>query len=217
VIVSFSNIFYKKIIGFNMNSIKELVKKHFNLIEKQSFMTIKTADGALTLSYDGEALAEGLAIFVVTEDGNVAAPDGEHMLEGGVTITTKDGKIETILETAMAEQTPMLEEKMQAATPEEVVTEVADAVEEVISEEVIKAVTEAVSDVVEEMMKKMEEKMAKNEEKMKSLEAKFNSFSAAPAAEKTIVGHPATRNEFSKSLNQDLVDKFIKIKNQKTN
>ena len=197
-----------------MNSIKELVKKHFNLIEKQSFMTIKTADGALTLSYDGEALAEGLPIFVVTEDGNVAAPDGEHMLEGGVTIRTKDGKIEAIMETTMATQTPMLEEKMAEETPEEVV---ADVVEEVISEEVIKAVTEAVSDVVGEMMKKMEETMAKQNEKMTALESKFNSFSSAPAAEKTIVGHPSTRTEFSKSLNQDLVDKFIAIKNQKTN
>ena len=52
---------------------------------------------------------------------------------------------------------------------------------------------------------------------MTALESKFNSFSAAPAAEKTIVGHPSTRSEFSKSLNQDLVDKFIAIKNQKTN
>ena len=192
-----------------MNSIKELVKKHFNLTEKQSFMTIKTADGALTLEYDGEALAEGLAIFVVTEDGNVQAPDGEHMLEGGVTIRTKDGKIEAIMETTMAEQTPMLEEEMEA-TPEEVVEEVADTVKEVISEEVISAVTEAVAEVVEEMMKRHEEKMI-------ALESKFNSFSAAPAAEKTIVGHPSTRTEFSKSLNQDLVDKFIAIKNQKTN
>ena len=196
-----------------MNSIKELVKKHFNLIEKQSFMTIKTADGALTLEYDGEALAEGLAIFVVTEDGNVAAPDGEHMLEGGVTIRTKDGKIEAIMETTMA-VADVVEEKMAEETPEEVV---ADVVEEVISEEVIKAVTEAVSDVVGEMMKKMEETMAKQNEKMTALESKFNSFSAAPAAEKTIAGHPATRTEFSKSLNQDLVDKFIAIKNQKTN
>ena len=192
-----------------MNTIRDLVKKHFNLQEKQSFMTIKTADGALTLEYDGEALAEGLAIFVVTEDGNVAAPDGEHMLEGGVTIRTTDGKIEAIMETTMAEQTPMLEEEMEA-TPEEVVEEVADTVKEVISEEVISAVTEAVAEVVEEMMKKHEEKMI-------ALESKFNSFSAAPAAEKTIVGHPSTRTEFSKSLNQDLVDKFIAIKNQKTN
>jgi hypothetical protein len=199
-----------------MNSIKELVKKHFNLIEKQSFMTIKTADGALTLEYDGEALAEGLAIFVVTEDGNVAAPDGEHMLEGGVTIRTKDGKIEAIMETAMA-VADVVEEKMAEATPEEVVTEVADTVKEVISEEVISAVTEAVADVVGEMMKKMEEKMVKHDEKMTALESKFNSFSAAPAAEKTIVGHPSTRTEFSKSLNQDLVDKFIAIKNKKTN
>ena len=196
-----------------MNSIKELVKKHFNLVEKQSFMTIKTADGALTLEYDGEALAEGLAIFVVTEDGNVAAPDGEHMLEGGVTIRTKDGKIESIMETTMA-VADVVEEKMAEETPEEVV---ADVVEEVISEEVIKAVTEAVSDVVGEMMKKMEETMAKQNEKMTALESKFNSFSAAPAAEKTIAGHPSTRTEFSKSLNQDLVDKFIAIKNQKTN
>ena len=196
-----------------MNSIKELVKKHFNLTEKQSFMTIKTADGALTLSYDGEALAEGLPIFVVTEDGNVAAPDGEHMLEGGVTIRTKDGKIEAIMETTMA-VADVVEEKMAEETPEEVV---ADVVEEVISEEVIKAVTEAVSDVVGEMMKKMEETMAKQNEKMTALESKFNSFSAAPAAEKTIAGHPSTRSEFSKSLNQDLVDKFIAIKNQKTN
>ena len=191
-----------------MNSIKELVKKHFNLTEKQSFMTIKTADGALTLEYDGEALAEGLAIFVVTEDGNVAAPDGEHMLEGGVTIRTKDGKIEAIMETTMA-PADVVEEQMQA-TPEEVVEEVADTVQEVISEEVISAVTEAVAEVVEEMMKRHEEKMI-------ALESKFNSFSAAPAAEKTIVGHPSTRTEFSKSLNQDLVDKFIAIKNQKTN
>lgn len=176
-------------------------------------MTIKTADGALTLSYDGEALAEGLAIFVVTEDGNVAAPDGEHMLEGGVTIRTKDGKIEAIMETTMA-VADVVEEKMAEETPEEVV---ADVVEEVISEEVISAVTEAVADVVGEMMKKMEETMAKQNEKMTALESKFNSFSAAPAAEKTIVGHPSTRTEFSKSLNQDLVDKFIAIKNQKTN
>ena len=178
-------------------------------------MTIKTADGALTLEYDGEALAEGLAIFVVTEDGNVAAPDGEHMLEGGVTIRTKDGKIEAIMETTMA-VADVVEEKMEA-TPEEVVEEVADTVKEVISEEVISAVTEAVADVVGEMMKKMEEKMKKYDEKMTALESKFSTFSSAPAAEKTIVGHPSTRTEFSKSLNQDLVDKFIAIKNQKTN
>ena len=83
------------------NTIKELVKKHFNLVEatEQSFGEIKTADGELTLSYEGDALAQGLAIFVVTADGNIPAPDGEHMLEGDITIVTADGKIEAIKET----------------------------------------------------------------------------------------------------------------------
>ena len=39
-----------------MSSIKELVKKHFNLIDASmhSFGELKTADGQLTLSYEGE-------------------------------------------------------------------------------------------------------------------------------------------------------------------
>lgn len=206
-----------------MNTIKELVKKHFGLIEKAQFMKIKTADGALTLEYDAEALAEGLAIFVVTEDGNVAAPDGEHALEGGVTIRTKDGKIESIMQTTLAK--PMEDEemyktrkqKMEEVTAEEIVEEVENVVEEVVSEEVIAAITEAVSEVVEELIEKQEEMMKKVEEKMKALETKFNSFSAAPATTKTIANHTPNRNEFSKSLNQDLVDKFIKIKKSNIN
>jgi len=64
------------------NTIKELVKKHFNLVEatEQSFGEISTADGELTLSYEGDELAQGLAIFVVTPESNIPAPDGEHML-----------------------------------------------------------------------------------------------------------------------------------------
>ena len=43
------------------NNIKELVKKHFNLVEattEQAFAMIKSADGELELAYEGEALAE---------------------------------------------------------------------------------------------------------------------------------------------------------------
>ena len=201
-----------------MNTIKELVKKHFNLVEatKQSFGEIKSADGELTLAYEGDELAQGLAVFVVTADGQVPAPDGEHALEGGVTIVTMDGKIEAIKETPMAEEAlvgeEMQEETPAAAVAEEVVDmvseEVADVVEEAISEEVIAAVTEAVAGAVGEMMKKMEERMA-------SLEGKFSTFSSAPAAKKTIPTQVANREEFSKSLNSELVDKMIAAKKRK--
>jgi len=186
------------------NTIKELVKKHFNLVEatEQSFGEISTADGELTLSYEGDELAQGLAIFVVTPEGNIPAPDGEHALEGDITIVTADGKIEAIKETEapaeeeleeeeivseeMAEEEVIEEEKMEEpveaiadAVTEEVAEEVSDAVEAAIDEEVVAAVAEAVKEVVEEMTKEMEERM-------KSLEEKYSAFSSAPASEKTI-------------------------------
>ena len=209
-----------------MSSIKELVKKHFNLVEAtaQSFGEVKTADGELTLTYEGEELAQGLAISVVTADGNVPAPDGEHALEGGVTIVTADGKIEAIKETpaeAPAEEEVVVEaaEEMPAETPveavaevvaEEVASEVADVVEEAISEEVVAAVAEAVTAAVGEMMKKMEERMA-------ALEGKFSTFASAPAAEKTIANKVSTtkfNSDLAPARNQALVEKFIALKNK---
>ena len=217
-----------------MSSIKDLVKKHFNLVDateatEQSFAEVKTADGELTLSYEGDELAQGLAIFVVTADGNIPAPDGEHSLEGGVTIVTANGIIEAIKETeeveaseeeevvveAMAEhdeEEEMMEEPVEAVAEEvveEVAEEVADVVEEAISEEVISAVAEAVSESVGDMMKKYEERMA-------ALEAKFEGFASAPASEKTIAGKTSKfTKEQSKSRNKDFVEKMIALKTKK--
>ena len=212
-----------------MENIKDLVKKHFNLVEaaaEQSFGEIKTADGELTLAYEGEELAQGLAVFVVTADGQVPAPDGEHALEGGITITTADGKIEAITESATEEEAPVeaSEEEMELPgeempeTPaeavaevvaDEVAEEVADVVEEAISEEVVAAVAEAVSESVGEMMKKYEERMA-------SLEAKFEGFASAPAAEKTIAGKTSRfKKQEAPARNAAMVERMIALKTNK--
>jgi hypothetical protein len=216
-----------------MSSMKELVKKHFNLVDapaKESFGEIMTADGQLTLTYEGEELAQGLAVFVVTEDGNVPAPDGEHALEGGITIVTADGKIEAIKETPAEEEAPAEEvaaeeheedaemevaespaEAVAEVVADEVAEEVADVVEEAISEEVVIAVAEAVSEAVGEMMKKYEERM-------RALEGKFESFASAPAAEKTNARKSSTtkfNSDLATPKNQALVEKFIALKNKK--
>ena len=218
------------------NTIKELVKKHFNLVEatEQSFGEIKTADGELTLSYEGDELAQGLAIFVVTADGNVAAPDGEHMLEGGITIVTKDGLIEAINETEETLEEEVIsedlaehedeeesleehdeEEKMEEpveaiaeAVTEEVAEEVSDAVEAAIDEEVVAAVAEAVKEVVEEMTKDMEERM-------KSLEDKYASFSSAPASEKTIASSFSKKGKEENYKNSSEIERLIARKTRK--
>jgi len=215
------------------NTIKELVKKHFNLVEatEQSFGEISTADGELTLSYEGDELAQGLAIFVVTPEGNIPAPDGEHMLEGDITIVTADGKIEAIKETEapaeeeleeeivseeMAEHGDEEEEKMEEpieaiadAVTEEVAEEVSDAVEAAIDEEIVSAVAEAVKEVVEEMTKEMEERM-------KKLEDKYSAFSSAPASEKTIASSFSKKSkEEDKYKNASQIEAMIARKTRK--
>lgn len=196
-----------------MSSIKELVKKHFNLVEattEETFGEIKSADGELTLTYEGEELAQGLAIFVVTADGNIPAPDGEHALEGGVTIVTKDGKIEAIKESA-AEEEEALEEEIAAEEVEEKMAEhddeekmeeeeemmespveaVAEAVSEEVSEEIAEVVEDAidselVSAIAESVKEVVEEMKKEYDEKISAMEEKLSQFSKSPATEKTV-------------------------------
>lgn len=207
--------------------IKEIVKKHFNLVDApapKSFGTIKTADGELELKYEGEELAQGLEVYVVTADGDVAAPDGEHALEGGITIVTKDGKIEAIKETeAPAEEAEVEVEEVAAAEEEEKVeealeeeeAEMAEHEEEEMQEEeadsMIEEVIEAVAEVVTEKMKEMEEKL-------KAMEEKYAAFAKSPATSKT-----NALKEFSKTQksdeapakNQAMIDALIAKKRKK--
>ena len=224
------------------NTIKELVKKHFNLVEatEQSFGEIKTADGELTLSYEGEELAQGLAIFVVTADGNVAAPDGEHALEGGITIVTKDGKIEAIMETEAPaeeegeeiaaeehdEEESMMEDDEESMEDEEEKMEepveaIADAVTEEVAEEVSDAVEAAIDEevvaAVAEAVKEVVEEMTKDmEERMKELEDKYSTFSSAPASEKTLPTKSFSKaNKEENYKNKNLMDSLIAQKKRK--
>jgi len=206
-----------------MDNIKELVKKHFNLVDapKTSFGTIKTADGELELKYEGEELAEGLALFVVTADGDIAAPDGEHMLEGGITVVTKDGKIESILESAPAEEEVVevaseeheeekMEEDVEEAMEEE--KEMAEHDEEKMEEEAVSVKEEVIEAVISEIAEVVTEKMKEYEEKLKAMEEKYNAFAKSPATSKT-----NAIKEFSKthksdeapSKNQSMIDALI--------
>ena len=190
----------------NNEELKNLVKKHFNLVEptkeemsevaaEQSFGEILTADGELTLTYEGEELSVGLPIFVKTDDGNVAAPDGEHALEGGVSIKTEGGSIVEISdkeETEAAEEEEEVvasEEKMSEETSETESTESSEKFEEEIieevvleeKEEIIKALAETILPIIEEMKEEIEEM----KKKFSATETKVKEFALAPAAERT--------------------------------
>jgi len=214
-----------------MDNIKDLVKKHFNLVEpsvvdsieetfneetaEMSFGEIKSADGELTLAYEGEELAQGLPIFVVTGEGNIPAPDGEHALEGGITIVTADGKIEAITKTEEGEVDVELpaeveaeehEEKMAEEVEEEAMEEEEDMMDE--KEEIIVAL----ADVVKEMMEELEEKMTK---KMNEMEEKYSAFASAPASKKTLPSQFKKESAEENFNHKSMIESLIAQKKRK--
>lgn len=229
----------------NNEELKNLVKKHFNLVEptveetveetkvelsevaaEQSFGEILTADGELTLTYEGEELSVGLPIFVKTDDGNVAAPDGEHALEGGVIIKTEGGSIvevsEKEIEAAEEEEIVASEEKMSEETSETESTESSEKFEEEIIEEVvleeeeiiIKAIAESILPIIEELKEEIEEM----KKKFSATETKVKEFALAPAAERTKAeiknrNHSKIDNSYN-PINEDKKRQFERLLNK---
>ena len=63
--------------------------------QKQSFADYKLVDGTV-VRVDGDLVA-GTAVYVITEDETLPAPDGEHQVEGVGTIKTEGGKITEVV------------------------------------------------------------------------------------------------------------------------
>ena len=167
------------------NELKSLVKEYFNLVEageaatsvvaeeitEETFGELKDINGAFTLKFPGDSLQVGDKVTVVTTEGQeMGAPDGEHMLEDGTKIVTKDSVVEEIISADS--------EKVDAAKEEEKMEEV---VIEVEKEDMpsLEDVVKEIADAVAEQMKSMEEKMA-------ALESKVDKYMEEPAAEPTI-------------------------------
>lgn len=241
----------------NNKELRELVKKHFNLTEvveetvevkeemseevasEQTFGEISTADGELTLTYEGEELSIGLPIFVKTEDGNVPAPDGSHALEGGVVIETEGGSIveisaeeEEVAEEVVEEEVVASEHEMSEELSEEEMAEeteesetIAEGMEETEEEvemeekaDIIEAIAEILVPQIEEMKKEIEEMKAK----FNSTEEKVEKFALAPAAERTKAEiknrNTSKRNVGFNPINdskQKQFERLLKIRNKK--
>ena len=134
--------------------------------QKQSFADYKLVDGTV-VRVDGDLVA-GTAVYVITEDETLPAPDGEHQVEGVGTIKTEGGKI---TEVVVAEAPAPAEEVAVAAeiTPEvagEVVSEIAEGypmvdplmVEEIVKKHLVSIMEELKAAYTE--MGKMKDKMA---------------------------------------------------------
>lgn len=131
---------------------------------KEIFVEAKLEDGTV-VKVEGDSLAEGAKVVVVTPDAEIPAPDGVHKLDDGTEIETKDGMIASIKEAVEAE----------VGAEEDSMPEGEDGGQPVEIE---------MLEMLKEFVKKMSEKMASMEEKMSAMNAEFNAFKSEPAGKK---------------------------------
>ena len=176
------------------SELKELVKKHFSLVEapaeeviEETFGEIKDINKAFTLKFPGDTLEVGDKVTVVTTEGQeMDAPNGTHELENGTKIVTEDSVVKEV--TAASETEMQEEEKDEEEMKEK--EEMAEVDQEV--EGVEEQMMYPVSEIVEAIAEKVEEKMKEMKDKMAEMEKKMEKMSAAPAAKKTL---PTPTNE----------------------
>ena len=169
------------------NELKDLVKSHFSLVEanevevatevEETFGSLKDENGAFTIKFPGDSLQVGDKVTVETADGQTLdAPDGEHKLEDGTEIVTKDS---VVTEIKGADGEKALSEEAEAKT---------EMAEETVEEEMEEEVEEKmeISEVVKAIVEEVKDEMKKLRDEMKAMEDKMTAMSATPAAEPTL-------------------------------
>ena len=158
---------YRLVENFNLE-----VKEGLIVSVKEIFVDAKLVDGTV-VKVDGDAIAEGAKVVVVTPDAEIPAPDGIHELESGDKIETKDGVIVKYEEVDSEESVEVPE--LEAAKYPKMI----DAPHMMESE---------IMDMLKEFISKMGEKVSKMEQNYSSLQNEFNSFKKQPAAKKIADG-----------------------------
>jgi hypothetical protein len=155
---------------------------------KEIFVDAKLIDGTV-VKVEGDSVVEGAKVVVVTEQGELPAPDGVHELEDGSKIETKDGAIVMV--------SPVEVEEVEDVASGPDANEMPPVGGEKVDVEMI--------DLLKEFIKKMSEKMNAMEAKLSSVQSEFNSFKKEPAGKKISDG----KKEFNKQEISNDIDARI--------
>jgi hypothetical protein len=190
-----------------MSKNSNLVGEIKSLMVKFGFLKsdfAKLIDGT-EIKVEGDELKEGAAVLVVTEEGNVPAPDGIHELEDGTKVETVEGLIKSIelpaaMEENIVEESPEGEEEVEM---EEEVVEVEVPAE--VPAEVAAPAVEAIVEAIVPILKHVKDL----EEELKKMKASFETFRNQPA------GSPVnkTKKDFKVQDADEMVGKILALKN----
>lgn len=167
---------------------------------KEIFLEAKLIDGTV-VKVEGDQLMEGAKVVVVTEQGEVPAPDGVHELEGGVKVQTVGGVIAKVEEV----EKPEIEIEMK--------DEVIEKSEEEVKEEAKVDDNKEMYELLRKLMEKVSEKMKSMEDKMSSLENNFNAFKKEPAGRKISDGKTEFKSE--QVSENSRVDAILALRNKR--
>ena len=163
--------------GFLKNEEAEVVK--------EIFLDAKLVDGT-AIKVSGDGLVEGAKVVVVTEEGEIPAPDGVHELEDGTKVETKEGIIAKIEEVVAEMEAPEMEK------PEvEIEVKKEEMEDEVVS-------------LLKDLVVKLGEKIASLEGKVEGMSADFNAFKKEPAAKKIADGKTEKFNKVDDAIDNKL-------------
>ena len=177
------------------NAIQEIKKlmAQFGFL-KENFVNAKLVDGT-EIKVEGESLAEGAKVLVITAEGEIPAPDGIHELEDGTKVETKDAivtKIEQVLEAGYKEN-----DMEEVEVPVEVPAEIAP-----VADEVVGAIVDALMPLMDEV-KVLVDEMKKMKDGMQEMKSDFDSFKKEPAGKKIADGKVES---FKAAKNDDAID-----------
>ena len=161
-------------IANRLTELADALRKFTATPTPQNFADYKLEDGTM-VRVDGDLVA-GTPVFVVTEEGMLPAPDGQHTVPEVGVITTEGGKIVEVGDLPAAE--PVVEEQVAA---QEVEIEVAPEGETAESE--IDARISALEAKLDEIMSKLAGAMEANTARFDQLDAEVQKMSKVPTAE----------------------------------
>jgi hypothetical protein len=157
-------------IANRLTELADALRKFTATPTPQNFADYKLEDGTM-VRVDGDLIA-GTPVFVVTEEGMLPAPDGQHTVPEVGVITTEGGKIVEVGDLPAGE--PVVEEEVAAQEVEIEVAPEGDKMEERIA---------ALEAKLEELLSKLAGAMEANTARFDQLDAEVQKMSKVPTAE----------------------------------
>lgn len=171
---------------------------------KQVAMATATLVDGTEVSVEGE-FEVGKPLFVVTAEGNIAAPAGIHQTTSDLLVTVDESGVITQIEEVTPEAAEEVEEEVKVEMSE-------DEDKEKMEEEEVEVEMEDKEEMIVKIVEAMKpyfEEIKELKKQVEEMEGKFQKFSKEPAAK------PIKKAEAFTANKMDAVERIAKIRKSK--